>query len=311
MNKVCVLGSLNIDVVINVKKMPQVGETILGDNLKNASGGKGANQAVAARRCGAKVTMIGKIGNDNSGKTLIDSLKKDSINVDYVTVDAVSPTGTALITVNEEGNNSIIVVPGANMTISHEEIQNAAKIIEDSHIIISQFETPINAAIDAFKIARGKNVITILNPAPANKIPEELYSLTDIIAPNETEVYELTGIKVENLEDAKSAAQIFLQKGVKYVIVTLGEKGAALISKDRADIVPAYKVYAVDTTAAGDSFLGALACKLKTKSLEFNDLIDAIGFGNMVSSIVVQKEGAQPSIPYLEETTRIFKEINF
>lgn len=311
MNKVCILGSLNIDVVIYVKKMPQVGETIIGDSLKNASGGKGANQAVAASRCGAKVSMIGKIGNDSSGRSLINSLEKDSINVDYVSVDTVSPTGTALITVNEEGNNSIIVVPGANMAISHEEIQNAAKIIEESDIIISQFETPIDATIEAFEIARGKNVITILNPAPANEIPDELYTLTDIIAPNETEVYELTGIKVENLESAKIAAQIFLEKGVKYVIITLGEKGAALVSKDKAEIIPAYKVNAVDTTAAGDSFLGALASKLKTNSLEFNNLVDAIKFGNMVSSIVVQKEGAQPSIPYLDETIKIFKGINF
>lgn len=308
MNKICVLGSLNIDLIINVKKMPQVGETILGDNLKNASGGKGANQAIAASRCGAKVTMIGKVGSDSSGKSLIENLVKDSVNVDYVSIDANSPTGTAIITVNEEGNNSIIVISGANMTINHDEILNASNIIKDSDIIISQFETPIQATIDAFKIAKANKVITILNPAPASRIPDEIYSLTDIIVPNETEVYELSGVKVEDLEDARRAANMLLQEGVKYVIITLGEKGAALISKDRAFLVPAYKVNAVDTTAAGDSFLGALASKLNTESLEFDDLINAIKFGNMVSSIVVQKEGAQPSIPYLEETRRIYKE---
>lgn len=309
MNKICVLGSLNIDVIINVKKMPQVGETIFGDNLKNAPGGKGANQAIAASRCGGKVTMIGKVGNDNSGKSLIENLVKDSINVSNIGIDATSPTGTALITVNDEGNNSIIVVSGANMAITKDEILNAAKIIEDSDIIISQFETPIQATIDAFKIAKGKNVITILNPAPAGKIPDELLSLTDIIAPNETEAYELTGIKIETLEDAEKAADIFVQKGVKYVIITLGEKGAALIAQNKAYIVQAYKVNAIDTTAAGDSFIGALASKLNTKSLEIDNLISAIKFGNMVSSIVVQKEGAQPSIPYLEETARIFKDL--
>lgn len=308
MNRICILGSINMDLILNVKKMPQVGETILGENLKNASGGKGANQAVAASRCSSKVSMIGKVGNDNSGKSLVENLVKDSIDVSYVSVDINSPTGTAIITVNEEGNNSIIVIPGANMTISHAEILSAKKIIQDSDLIISQFETPFQATIDAFKIAREKGVITILNPAPAKTIPDELYSLTDIIAPNETEVYDLSGIKVENLKDAKKAADIFLQKGIKYVIITLGEKGAALIDKDRAELIPAYKVNAVDTTAAGDSFIGALASKIDLTSLDFDNLIQAIKFGNKVSSIVVQKEGAQPSIPYLSEINRTFEE---
>lgn len=308
MNRICILGSINMDLILNVKKMPQIGETVFGENLKNASGGKGANQAVAASRCGAKVSMIGKVGNDNSGKSLVESLVKDSIDVSCVGVAADSPTGTALITVNEEGNNSIVVVPGANMTIGSDEILNARKIIEDSSLIISQFETPFQAAIAAFKIAREKGVITILNPAPAKTIPDELYTLTDIIVPNETEVYELSGVKVEKIEDTKKAADIFLKKGVRYMIITLGEKGAALIEKDRAELVPAYKVSAVDTTAAGDSFIGALASKIDLASLNFDNLIEAIKFGNKVSSIVVQKEGAQPSIPYLSEISRAFEE---
>lgn len=308
MNKVCILGSINMDIIINVKKMPQVGETIFGENLKNASGGKGANQAVAASRCGSKVSMIGKVGSDESGKSLTQNLVKDSIDITYVGTDDSAPTGTALITVNEEGNNSIIVVPGANMTISHDEILNARKAIEESDIIIAQFETPFQATIDAFKIARENGKITILNPAPAKTIPDELYSLTDIIAPNETEVYELSGIKVESLEDAEKAASAFLERGVKYVIITLGEKGAALIGKDRCQIVPAYKVNAVDTTAAGDSFIGGLASRLNADGLEFDNLIEAIKFGNKVSGIVVQKEGAQPSIPYLSEIIKTYGE---
>jgi ribokinase len=308
LNRVCILGSINIDLILNVKKMPQVGETIFGENLKNASGGKGANQAIAASRCGSEVKMIGKIGNDNNGNSLVEALVKDSINVKYVGVDVDSPTGTALITVDEEGNNSIIVVPGANMTINHEEILAAKKIIEDSDLIISQFETPLQATIDAFKIAKGKKVITILNPAPAKTIPDELYSLTDIIVPNETEVYELSGVKVETLTDAKKAADLFLQRGVKYVIITLGEKGAVLIDKNRIQLIPAYKVNAIDTTAAGDSFIGALASVVNKDSINFDNLIEAIKFGNKVSSIVVQNEGAQPSIPYLSEIKRIFGE---
>lgn len=308
MNKVCILGSINMDIIINVKKMPQVGETIFGENLKNASGGKGANQAVAASRCGAKVSMIGKVGSDQSGKALVSNLVKDSVDVKYVGTDHSAPTGTALITVNEEGNNSIIVVPGANMTINHDEILNAGKVIEDSDIIIAQFETPFQATVDAFKIAREKGNITILNPAPAKAIPDELYGLTDIIAPNETEVYELSGIKVESLEDAEKAAKVFLERGVKYVIITLGEKGAALIGKERSELVPAYKVNAVDTTAAGDSFIGGFASRLNADNLIFDNLIKAITFGNKVSGIVVQKEGAQPSIPYLSEIIKTYGE---
>lgn len=288
--------------------MPKVGETIFGQNLKNAAGGKGANQAVAAKRCGAEVTMIGKIGSDSSGELLLKNLRDDSINTSHINIDTGVPTGTALITVNEQGNNSIIVVPGANMAITHADISNASKAIQDSNIIMTQFETPFEAAIAAFKLAKSADVMTILNPAPAKDIPEELLCYTDLIVPNETEAYELTGINVENLEDAKKAAEVFTSKGVKYVIITLAERGAALLSKDRAEIIPAYKVKAIDTTAAGDSFLGALSSRLNTKSFQFEDLIDAVKFGNKVSSIVVQREGAQPSIPYLSEINTIYME---
>lgn len=288
--------------------MPKVGETIFGQNLKNAAGGKGANQAVAAKRCGAEVTMIGKIGSDSSGELLLKNLRDDSINTSHINIDTGVPTGTALITVNEQGNNSIIVVLGANMAITHADISNASKAIQDSNIIMTQFETPFEAAIAAFKLAKSADVITILNPAPAKDIPEELLCYTDLIVPNETEAYELTGINVKNLEDAKKAAEVFTNKGVKYVIITLGEKGAALLSKDRAEIIPAYKVKAMDTTAAGDSFLGALSSRLNTKSFQFEDMIDAVKFGNKVSSIVVQREGAQPSIPYLSEINTIYME---
>jgi ribokinase len=297
-----------MDIVFNVKKMPQVGETIFGENLKNVPGGKGANQAVAAKRCGADVSMIGKVGSDTSGDVLLKNLEKDSIDVKHIYIDDNAPTGTALITVNEEGNNSIVVISGANMTIDQSEIDKAKKVIENSDILIAQFETPFKSTIEAFKIAKASNVITILNPAPAKSIPEELFSYTDLIVPNETEVCELTGVKVETLNDAKRAAAIFIEKGVKYVIITLGENGAALISSDKAEIVPAYKVKAIDTTAAGDSFLGALASNLNTKSFQYDDLKQAIKFGNKVSSIVVQREGAQPSIPYFSEVIDIYGE---
>lgn len=308
MNKVCILGSINMDIILNVKRMPAIGETIFGEDIKNAGGGKGANQAVASKRSGAEVFMVGKVGKDKNGEELIANLVNDNINVDYIFTDNTTPTGTAVITVSEEGNNSIIVVPGANMTITSEEMNKAKKAIDLCHMVIAQFETPIDITIEAFKYAKESGKITILNPAPAKNIPSELYKYTDVIIPNETEIFELTGIKVENLEEAKLGADKFLEEGVKYVIVTLGEKGAALITKGKAEIIPAYKVNAVDTTAAGDSFIGGLSSKLDVANFGYDSLKEAILFGNKVSSIVVQKEGAQPSIPYLKDVIEIYGE---
>lgn len=174
--------------------------------------------------------------------------------------------------------------------------------------MISQFETPEEITLKAFKKAKEFGKVTILNPAPAKKIDEELLKVTDIIVPNETEAEVLTGIKVENLEDAKKAAEVFLNKGVKFVIITLGSRGAAVIGEDFSEVVPAFKVNAIDTTAAGDSFIGGLSSKLDVKSLNKENLIKAVTFGNKVSSIAVQRKGAQPSIPYLKEVEEVYGE---
>ncbi|KYH29033.1 MULTISPECIES: ribokinase [Clostridium] len=308
MNNICVIGSMNIDVVLNVKRMVRLGETMFANSLKNIPGGKGANQAVACSRMGAKVYMISKVGMDGNGEVLIKELVKDNINVDYVFKDNNEATGTAIITVDEYANNSIIVASGANMAISKEEINKSSEAIEKSEVIISQFEVPMEAIIEGFKIAKKNNRVTILNPAPAKEVPEELLKYTDIIIPNETEAFELTGIEVSNLENAKIAAKKLLEKGVKYVIITLGSKGAALINNENAEIIPAFKVKAIDTTAAGDSFIGGLASKLNIKNLSFENVKNAVLFGNKVSSITVQREGAQPSIPTLEEVKRVYGE---
>lgn len=254
MNNICVLGSINMDIVLRVERMVKTGETVLAKDFKKIPGGKGANQAVAARRLGANVYMIGKVGKDDNGSVLLKALENDDINVDYTLIDNKEPTGMAVITVDDKGNNSIIVVSGANMNIKEEEITKVEHIIKNSKAIIAQFETPVNITTEAFKIAKNYGVITILNPAPAKEIEEELLKYTDIIVPNETEAYELTKIKIENEEEIKKAARIFIEKGVKFVIITLGEKGAALVSKNDFCIIPAHKVKAIDTTAAGDSF---------------------------------------------------------
>lgn len=309
MNKVCVLGSINMDLVIKVNEMPKEGETILSESFEKIAGGKGANQAVAARRCGNIVSMIGKIGKDDNGKILKGLLEEDSIDTNLIFEDENEPTGMAVITVNKNGNNSITVISGSNMTLNKDEIEKSKEIIENSDILISQFEVPEEVILEAFKIAKENNKVIILNPAPAKKIDEELLKSTDIIIPNETEAELLTGIKVNDLESAKLAANGLLEKGVKFVIVTLGSKGAAVISKEDGQIVEAYKVKAIDTTAAGDSFIGGLSSKLDIENLSFENLLKAVKFANKVSSITVQRKGAQPSIARLEEVIEIYGEV--
>ncbi|WP_195972167.1 ribokinase [Clostridium thermobutyricum] len=308
MNKVCVLGSINMDLVIKVKDMPKVGETILSKSFEKIAGGKGANQAVAAKRCGNEVSMIGKIGLDDNGKALKRLLEDDEIDTSLIFEDEKNPTGMAMITVDENSDNSIIVISGSNMNINEGEIEKSKEKIKNSDILISQFETPEDMTIKAFNIAKENGKITILNPAPAKEIKKELLKVTDIIIPNETEAELLTGIKVNDLDTAKLAGKKLLESGVKFAIITLGEKGAAIINNKRAELVKAFKVNAVDTTAAGDSFIGGLSSKLNINDLNFENLIKAVTFGNKVSSIAVQREGAQPSIPTLEEVIKIYGE---
>lgn len=309
MENICIIGSINMDLVIKVNRMAKVGETIFSKGFYKNSGGKGANQAVAASRLGVNVHMIGKVGSDDTGDILLRKLAEDNIDVEFVSKDDINPTGMAIITVDDLANNSIIVIPGANIDIKCLDVEKAENIIKMSKIIIAQFETPVDATIAAFKIARENGVITILNPAPAREIPEELLLLTDIIVPNETEAYELTKVKIESEDSIKLASKKFLDNGVRYVIITLGEKGAALVSNEEYALLKAMKVDAIDTTAAGDSFIGALACKLcHHDKIEFALLKEAIIFANKVSSMVVQKPGAQASLPKLEEVLQVFGE---
>ncbi|MEI8216056.1 MAG: ribokinase [Eubacteriales bacterium] len=306
MNKITVLGSMNMDIVYRVKKAPKDGETIFGTSLEYICGGKGANQAVAAKRLGADVSMIGKVGADSNGIILTEALQKDGINTDLVTLDENESTGTAIISVNESGSNSIVVISGSNMKINRDDITKSEKEILSSQFLLTQLEVPMEAISIAFDYARINGVKTILNPAPASSISDEILANTDIIIPNETEAYILTKVCVEDISSAKEAAEVFFRKGVGYVIITLGEKGAALVSRDKAEIIPAFPVQAIDTTAAGDGFVGALSSSLPY-DFKYDDLRKAVIFGNKVSSIVVQRKGAQPSLPYLNEINRIYQ----
>lgn len=306
LNKVTVLGSLNVDTSFRIKSFPKPGETVQVSEKSNAAGGKGANQAVAAARQGAKTAFIGQIGNDGAGKFMLDSLKADNIDSTYVSQNESVGTGTANIMLDEDGQNCILVYGGANQSLTDDNVSKAEPIIKDSDFIVAQFETPEQAAISAFQIAKKNNVITVLNPAPApaSAINPELLKLTDIIVPNELESASITGIKITNENSMIKTADTFAGMGVPNVIITIGDKGAFYSTKNGHGLIPAYKVKAVDTTAAGDTFIGALVSQI---SPDFSNIVDAIKFAEHASSLTVQRLGAQPSIPTLEEVLKVAK----
>ncbi|GAB9260613.1 ribokinase [Ligilactobacillus animalis] len=299
MNKVTVIGSINLDRTIRVKEMAKPGETIHASEVFSAGGGKGANQAVAAKRSGAKTAFIGAVGNDDAGKTMRELLGYEEIQLDGIAeLDKVA-TGQAYIVVDEKGENSIMIHAGANGKITPEHVVEHADLIKESDFVIAQFESDLASTIKAFEVAYQAGVKTILNPAPAMRtVPEELLKTTDVIAPNETETEILTGIKVVDEESMRKAAAKLHALGIKVVLITIGSKGSFYSMDGQSGIVPAFKVKAVDTTAAGDTFIGALSTVLKP---DFSNLVEAITYGNKASSLTVQRFGAQPSIPYKHE----------
>jgi len=299
MKKIVVLGSINVDTILNIARLPLPGETMAMHNRSTAGGGKGANQAIAAVRAGAETSFIAKIGQDHAADFMIDTFKADGLNIKHVTKDEKAGTGQAYILLDDNGQNSILIYGGANQTITTEDIQNASQTIADADCLITQFETPIEASIEAFKIAKSNKVLTILNPAPAkNNIPEELLKLTDIIVPNETEAEAITGIKVTDRPSMVTAANKLHTMGINNVIITVGANGAFYSVDEKNGFVNAYKVNTVDTTAAGDTFIGFLASKLNS---DLSNIEEAMKFASKASSITVQTQGAQNSIPHLRD----------
>lgn len=296
MKNICVIGSLNMDLVVNVDTMPKPGQTIIGSNFKEVPGGKGANQAVAMARLNGNVTMIGKVGEDGFGQTLINSLKNDKVDTTYIQT-AKGATGVALITVDKNAQNSIVVSPGANFEVKEDDIDNNIEAIKNSDIVVLQLETPLDTIKYALNKAKELNKYTILNPAPAVKLDDEIIKNIDLLTPNETELEIISGVSIETEEDIQKASQIMIEKGVKELIVTLGSKGSLYINKEKSMFKKAYKVEAVDTTAAGDSYTGALAVALsQDKGME-----EAMDFASKVGALSVLKEGAQSSLPTLED----------
>lgn len=304
MGKIVVIGSLNMDLVANAKNMPKMGETVIGHGFKQVSGGKGANQAVAIARLGGNVHMVGKVGDDGFGEILIENLEKDGVLISSVGIEKKSTTGVALITVDEKGNNTIVVVPGANFNVKGEDIDQAMDIIKESQIMVLQLEVPLDTV--KYSLIKGKEYgkFTILNPAPAQKLDEEIIKNVDLLIPNETELEVISGMEINGEEDIVKACKSLMEKGVKQLIVTLGEKGSIYVDHQGTIKFPAHGVLAVDTTAAGDSFIGAVSVALsKGESME-----DAIAFASKVGALTVTKEGAQSSIPYLIDVLN-FKEM--
>jgi ribokinase len=296
-NSILIIGSSNTDMVIKTKKIPVPGETILGGTFLMNPGGKGANQAVAAARLNGKVTFITKCGIDLFGAQAIELFMKEGIDTRYVVKDNELPSGIALITVDSAGENSIVVAPGSNGNLLQEDIPSTLFEIGEYGILLLQLEIPIRTVEYSAFSATKNGIKVVLNPAPAQKLSDNLLKQLWLITPNETEVEILTGISVYDISSAEKAATWLQQKGVKNIIVTMGCAGAYLKSESFTGMAPGVKVKAVDTTAAGDVFNGALAVALS----EGKDLLEAVQFANKAASISVTRMGAQASAPYRNE----------
>ena len=304
---VAILGIFVADLAFRAGRLPGIGETIAGSGFKVGPGGKGSNQAVAAARAGAQVTFISKIGHDEFGRIALDTWTKEGITPRVIEMHD-QPTGAAFIFVNEvTGDNAIIVVPGAAATISAGDVDAASDAIRSAAVFITQLEQPVAAAQRGLEIARAAGAITIFNPAPAERFGDDLYGLCDFVTPNESEAALLTGIAVRTADDARKAGEVFLRKGAKAALITLGEAGSYLHSPSQSVLVPAFKAGpVVETTGAGDAFNGGLATALA----EGASPVEAARFGSAVAGISVTRAGTAPSMPGRREVDMLLRKVS-
>ncbi|WP_337264219.1 MULTISPECIES: ribokinase [unclassified Serratia (in: enterobacteria)] len=295
--KLVVLGSINADHILNIEQFPHPGETVIGKQYNVAFGGKGANQAVAAGRSGAEIAFIACVGADDMGERIRQQLVTDRIDTQPIEAIANKTTGVALIFVNADGENVIGIDAGANAALTPEYLNRYQQKVIDADALLMQLESPLETVIAAAKLAKQHQTQVILNPAPARELPDELLAMIDIITPNETEAQRLTGIAVNNDGDAARAANVLHDKGIECVIITLGSRGVWLSENRRGKRVAGFKVKAVDTIAAGDTFNGALVTAL----LEGKAMDEAVRFAHAAAAIAVTRAGAQPSVPWRTE----------
>jgi len=292
--KICVVGACNLDLISYVPRLPRLGETLHGTRFQMGFGGKGANQAVMAAKLGGDVAMVTKLGQDVFGRDTQDNFERWNVNTDHVHFTDQAFSGVAPISVDPEGHNSIVIVTGANDLLTEEEIEAARSVISEAKILVCQLEVPLDTSLAALRIARQEGVTTIFNPAPAREgLPDELHRLSDIFCPNESETELLTGMKVETMEEAEAAARALLNKGAGTVILTLGERGSLLVTENTSEHVPVQPVKAVDTTGAGDSFVGSLAFFLAAGE----PVVQAMKRANDIAAVSVQSPGTQTSFP--------------
>jgi len=292
-----------MDLVVKSTRIPSVGETILGGDFMMNPGGKGANQAVAAAKLGAEVYFVAKLGEDVFGAQSLENFKKEKVVTKYVKQTKEAPSGVALIMVDGSGNNIIVVASGANQKLSPADVKQAGSDIASSGCVVAQLEVPLETVQFVAHLANTSGVPFILDPAPAQKLDSQILSATDVLKPNETEAEILTGIKVTDQDSARAAAENLLKQGVKAVILTMGAKGFLLADSDRTEFVPAIKVNAVDATAAGDAFTGALSVGLA----QGQGLFEAACFANYVAALSVTRVGAQSSTPNRQEVESFIK----
>ncbi|WPL40401.1 ribokinase [Malacoplasma iowae] len=300
MKKVLVIGSLNMDIVINVNKLPKEGQTIYGNNISYFCGGKGANQAVALSKMNLETYMMGCVGNDDNGDKLINSLKENNVNTSMIK-KCNNPTGLASIYVSEDGSNNIVIIKGANYNNTVYDIIKNKDFIKSFDAIVCQFEIPQDVILSAFKIAKELKIKTFLNPAPIIKYNEEILNYTDYLIPNETEFEEF--FKIKKPIQKISENDLNLKNKNINLIVTYGSKGVYLWKNNKFNLFESRKVNAIDTTAAGDSFIGGFVSNI----LSSNNIDEAINFGIDVASIAVTRKGAQQSIPSYQEVLDFYK----
>ncbi|HJR80998.1 MAG TPA: ribokinase [Anaerolineales bacterium] len=300
MPDILVIGSLNTDLVVRAPRFPHPGETIGGEDLQTFPGGKGANQAVAAARLGASVSMLGRVGKDNFGDYLLDNLRMNNVDSQLVQRDEAS-TGTAIIVVDSDGQNTIVLSAGANGKVSSADVRTAP--FAETGLLLLQLEIPVETVLAAAQRAKESGLRVLLNPAPAHPVPDELITLPDFLVPNETELSLLTNQTVNDISSAENAAKALLARGAQTIIVTLGANGALIVTKEDTKHIPPFKVNVVDTTAAGDAFIGGFASALlQDKALE-----EAVRYGCACGALATTKLGAQPSLPTKEEVEQFIK----